>query len=248
MFFYRPLVCRLKGLDNHHSKIDSALFCPVDSSQHHQIIKHMYTPAQFKITDEHQIRSFMDENSFAILISTSEANIETSFLPLYLSKDLQFLYGHLAKANSQWTGWQKNPKVRVLFHGPHAYISPSYYQSSFNVPTWNYTAVSVDGTIEIVEDLKEQKKIINDLVGKHESAFSKPWTLDENDERMMGLFKAIICFKIKIEAIVPKFKLNQNKNEEDQRNVIQHLKQSKHPGDDAVAALMEENLKNSKRN
>jgi len=132
--------------------------------------------------------------------------------------------------------------VRAVFHGPHCYISPRFYKSTFNVPTWNYTAVSVIGKISTVDSLPEQKEIIRHLIVTYEAGAEQPWRLDEADEKMMKLFEAIVCFRIEIENIEAKFKLNQNKSPEDQKSVIERLRIRGLPGDAAIADLMEKNL------
>ncbi|MGY8640031.1 MAG: FMN-binding negative transcriptional regulator [Verrucomicrobiales bacterium] len=108
----------------------------------------MYTPQDFKIDDPELIRLFIEENSFGILVSSRDGSeVDDTHLPLVLSDDGNYLLGHIAKANKHWRNWETNPCVKVIFHGPHSYVSPTYYASEFNVPTWNYTAVSISGSI-----------------------------------------------------------------------------------------------------
>jgi transcriptional regulator len=202
----------------------------------------MYTPSYFLVEDPQMIRDFIARHGFGILISLSNTELETTHIPMYLSEDGKFIFGHLAKANEQWKGWAAEPKVKAIFSGPHSYISPSFYTSSSNVPTWNYTAVAVDGTIEIIDDLEEQKSIINHLTHQYESSLPNPWKLDASNDKLMNMFKAIVCFKICILNTNAKFKLNQNKTAEDQRSVIQHLKNSGSSMDLEVAKLMESKL------
>lgn len=203
----------------------------------------MYTPPDFEIKDFARVRRFIEENSFAILLSSDEGGIQDTHIPLILSSDDRYLIGHIARANAQWKGWEHSPTVKVIFHGPHAYVSPRYYQSEGNVPTWNYTAVSIDGKVEILDSLDEQKAALHALVAAQESSFSDPWTLDESNEGMMRLFGAIVFFRIRIGSWEAKFKLNQNKGQEDQQSVIESLKKSGNQADLDVALLMEEMLK-----
>lgn len=176
----------------------------------------MYTPSSFSVED----------NSFGIVISRCGEDFHDTHTPLYSSSDLNYLYGHIAKANHQWNEWKTCPQVKVIFRGPHTYISPSYYVGEFNVPIWNYTAVSISGRVEILDSLDEQKEVIRSLVDKNEKLFPKPWKFDEEDERLTSLFKAIVCFRVKVQTIEGKFKLNQNKDIEDRLSVIQHLKKT----------------------
>lgn len=202
----------------------------------------MYTPSTFSVEDKETIYQFIENHSFGIIISHGGEEFHDTHTPLYATPELNVLYGHIAKANSQWKDWQANAGVKVLFHGPHTYISPNYYVGSFNVPTWNYTAVSISGVVEILDSLEEKKKVIQSLVAKNEENFPKPWKLDESDERVMNLFNAIVCFRVNVQKIEAKFKLNQNKDIEERQSVIKHLKTSNQFMDLEIAKLMEQSL------
>ena len=130
----------------------------------------------------------------------------------------------------------------MLFYGPHAYISPTDYLSSFNAPTWNYTAVSIDGPIEVLPSMKDKHQVIEHLLGQYESTMENPWQLDTNDKKLMGLLDGIVCFRVQIEQIQAKFKMNQSKSIEDQRHVADQLRRRRGDMNTAVAELMEANL------
>ncbi|MCB1121830.1 MAG: FMN-binding negative transcriptional regulator [Verrucomicrobiae bacterium] len=203
----------------------------------------MYTPSDFKITDPGVIRKFIKENSFGILVSSVDGSkIQETHTPLLLSEDGNFVLGHLARANSHWRDWEKNPQVKIIFHGPHCYVSPSFYTSDFNVPTWNYTAVSIEGIVEIIQSITEQREFMRQLVEENEAAFPSPWNLDEADERFIKLFSAVVFFKVRIDHLEAKFKLNQNKSEEDRLGVIKRLEASNSSFEQAVAQLMKADL------
>jgi len=196
----------------------------------------MYSPATFSITDPSIIRTFVRENGFGIVVSRDGGQIHDTHTPLQISDDLTVITGHIARANRQWKAWAAQPAVKVIFHGPHAYVSPRYYRSEFNVPTWNYSAVSVDGTIEIIEDRDTALRIIQNLVSQYEGPTG--WRLDPDDERYRKLLEAVVCFSIRVEGIEAKFKLNQNKSPEDRQSVISHLLESPHAMDHQTAELM----------
>ena len=204
----------------------------------------MYTPNLFKISDPELIRAFIEENNFGIIVSSVDGtSIQETHTPfLLLSKDSKYLSGHMARANPQWKGWVTNQRAKVIFHGPHCYISPNYYQSEFNVPTWNYTAVSVEGEIEFIEDIHEQKAFMHWLVNEHEQNLPQPWKLDEENEQYIKLFKAVVFFRVRITCMTAKFKLNQNKSEADRESVIGQLSGSPSAFERRVAELIKENL------
>jgi transcriptional regulator len=98
----------------------------------------MYTPPKFKVDDPAVIRNFIEKNSFGVLLSIEGGQIHDTHTPFILSENNQLL-GHIARANPQWKASSEASRVKVIFTGPHAYISPKYYVSEFAVPTWNYT-------------------------------------------------------------------------------------------------------------
>jgi transcriptional regulator len=196
----------------------------------------MYSPSAFSINDPSVIRKFVQQNSFGVLVSGNGEHFHDTHTPLLISEDLTRITGHIARANRQWQFWADRPSVKVIFHGPHSYISPRFYKSEFNVPTWNYSAISIDGKIKIIEDRPLSMQIVQDLISKYEGPSG--WKLNQADERYMKLFDAIICFSIEVEKIDAKFKLNQNKSEEDKQSVISHLFESSQFMDHQTAELM----------
>lgn len=184
----------------------------------------MYTPAHFNIKDRERIISFIRDHSFGILFSADpEGVFHDTHLPLVISDNCQMVSGHIARANPQWKSWEAQSSVKLVFHGPHAYISPSFYQSDFNVPTWNYTAVSLSGEVSLVDERDEQIRIMKELVDFNEKSLPSPWSLDTSDQRYLKLFEALVFFQISVTGIEGKFKLNQNKSEEDRESVIRQL-------------------------
>ena len=201
----------------------------------------MYTPSDFKIKDPEVIRSFIRAHSFGILFSRDvDGHFHDTHLPLLASDDLTSITGHIARANPQWKSWEADSEVKIVFRGPHAYVSPSCYQSEFNVPTWNYSAVSVTGTVRTVSDRVEQTKVMRELVDFHETSRPNPWELDESDSRFMKLYDALVFFSVEIREIEAKFKLNQNKSEADRESVIKSLSETGSLHDADLAAMMRE--------
>jgi transcriptional regulator len=129
----------------------------------------MYTPAHFAETDLSKLHAAIESYSFGTLISRHEEALTASHLPLLLKRDggtpAQFgtLLGHMAKANTQWEqGVGK--EVLAIFSGPHAYISPTWYQEEKTVPTWNYLAVHAYGRLDLVRDSREKLDILRQTV------------------------------------------------------------------------------------
>jgi transcriptional regulator len=200
----------------------------------------MYTPSKFKIDDDAEIRSFIEKHSFGLLLTVEEDRIHDTHTPFLLSEEGELL-GHIAKANPQWKAWTGETQAKVIFTGPHAYISPHYYVSEFAVPTWNYAAVSVTGRIRIIDREDEVLGFLDRLVSAYETS-DAPWTLDRGDERYMKLLSGIVVFSISMDHVEASFKMNQNRSEEDQRKVIDSLSATGCPFDHEVAKLMSKNV------
>jgi transcriptional regulator len=131
-------------------------------------------------------------------------------------------------------------EVLVVFQGEHAYVSPAWYDSHpMSVPTWNFTAVHAYGTARILSE-SELEQTLQQLTNEHEKSLPQPWKLELTQtmrERMLG---AIVGFEITLNRVEGKFKLSQNRSEQDQRNVMEKLAQSEHGKD--VAQSMRKNL------
>lgn len=204
----------------------------------------MYTPPYFRVEDKESLYKFIKKYSFATLFSQTNGHPIATHLPILLNENGNFLYSHMSKVNSQWEEVQGD--VLVVFHGPHTYISPSWYETDDSVPTWNYVAVHVYGEFEIIHDEGELLNTLEDSVEYYESRFPKPWSLDKADpDYISKLSKAIVGFKVKIKSIDGKWKLSQNHSEERQRSVIRALESFSDDNSREIAELMNNNLINN---
>ena len=141
-----------------------------------------------------------------------------SHLPLLLETDAGpngSLIGHLARANPQWQGVD-GQQVLAVFSGPHAYVSPSFYEAENVVPTWNYVAVHVYGTLRVLDDPELLTKILDKSVKMYEQNRPSPWLLDADTAYFEKMVRAIVGFRIEIDRIEGKWKLSQNQPAERQ--------------------------------
>lgn len=205
----------------------------------------MYTPPAFKMDDRKTLHEFIRKHSFATVISHSAADTQVSHLPLLLdpqSGTSGRLIGHMARANGHWKMAADND-VLAIFHGPHAYITPSWYEEKNVVPTWNYTAVHVSGILQLETHAERLQQILTQYVETYESALPEPWSLDAVDDDFRDqLTQAIVGFTIDIDRIEGKWKLSQNHSEDRRQRVIAGLQNRQLPGDGDVAALMQEQI------
>jgi transcriptional regulator len=204
----------------------------------------MYIPAAFHETDPATLFDLIRQYSFGLLVSEFDGEPFASHLPILLDRSFAphgCLVGHMARANPQWQQ-AAGQTVLAVFSGPHAYISPTWYEAGKVVPTWNYAAVHVYGTFRAIDDRDSLLQVVADYVDFYEATLPKPWKFDRASEFSQKLTQAIVGFRIEITRIEGKFKLNQNHPLERQQKVIQALETSESPMDNAVAALMRSRL------
>jgi transcriptional regulator len=195
----------------------------------------MYVPPHFAENDRGKLGTLIAEHGFGLLVTVFEGRPVASHLPFLHEPERNVLRAHVARANPQWKHFSADADVMVVFHGPHAYVSPSWYQAP-GVPTWNYAVAHVYGRARAIEDPAALKDIVEKLTAKYESHYEKPWT-PTYDPRMLN---AIIGVEIAITEVQGKFKLSQNRPAVDRAPVIAQLDASGSEAGRAVAALMKE--------
>lgn len=205
----------------------------------------MYIPSSFAETDIRKLHEFIDTHSFASLVTQGSTGAVASHLPLLLDREAGSqgkLIGHMARANAQWKD-ADGTEAFAIFHGPHAYISPTWYDDKNVVPTWNYVAVHVVGRLHIVSDRETLLQTLRDTVEKYEGGAAVPWSIDEPDEQfLLGLLDSIVGFEIEITRIEGKWKLSQNHTPERRSRVIDTLKQTAGEQQHQIADLMSQTL------
>ena len=200
----------------------------------------MYSPEHFKETNPERISALIKGNPLGMLITAPDGEPFVSHLPFILESSAGSqgkLLGHMARANPQWQHFVEGSKVLVVFQGPHAYVSPSWY-SSPGVPTWNYAVVHLRGIPRLIEGESELEALVEQITHVHESHMPNPWRPNLTGERRSKLLNMIVGFEIELTDIQGKFKLSQNRPLEDQRSVVDKLSQSSNQTEAAVAKLM----------
>jgi len=161
---------------------------------------------------------------------------------------LGVLRAHIGRSNPVVQELAAGVECLVVFQGPEAYISPSWYASKASthkvVPTWNFTMVQVRGTARLVEDASWLQHQIRSLTAQHESGLAEPWEVDDAPvEFIDGLLRAIVGIEIPIASIKGKWKVSQNRSNADMAGVVAGLR-SEGAGDsaEAMAALVAKRL------
>lgn len=199
----------------------------------------MYLPPSFTESDPDKLYQFILDYSFATVIINNQDELEIAHLPLSLNAAKDKLFGHIAKPNPLAKLLQLNQKVKVIFHGPHGYISPTFYpEPTDQVSTWNYAVVHVDGIISQLDPNLLSSKL-DELQLQQDTEYTIDWS-NQHISRKLG---GIIGFEITISKIIGKFKLSQNRTKDEQDSIIRHLKQSKNANSLELASYMQEILK-----
>lgn len=204
----------------------------------------MYNPTAFRQDDLAELHRQILDCRLATVVSQGASGLQASHLPLLLEPgEGQFgtLYGHFARANPQWRDLADGAEALVIFQGPEAYISPSWYQAKAEhgkvVPTWNYIAVHAQGRAEVFEDAERLLQLVSRLSERHEAGRAQPWAVSEAPRDYIdGMLRAIVGFALPIEHLQGKWKLGQNRSAADQAGVREGLAASLDPRDRELAA------------
>ena len=200
----------------------------------------MYTPPHYSNNDIEEIKEFLTQNSFGILINIVDDKPWGTHIPLELEKDDEgndILVGHIAKANPQWKYFRDQTEVLSIFNGPHAYVSSSWYKEE-EVPTWNYIAVHVYGTLKILTE-EETMATMHRLVDKYEKNSKKPVSLKNLSSKTLRQVKGVVGFKIAISDIQATYKLSQTQMD-DHHKIISELEERPDPGSRSIAEHMKD--------
>jgi transcriptional regulator len=203
----------------------------------------VYIPEYFRVRDHEDAIKFMRANPFAILISSTEAGPFATHLPLFVraaaGEEKVVLRGHVAKANPHWRYLEQQPQCLTIFHGPHAFVSPSNYATRESVPTWNYGAVHLYGNAQVFSSPEALQGMLHELIHTFDAAYASQWaSLDEGYRQRM--LRQIVGFEIEVTKMEGKFKLGQNRTREDQENMIASLEKAEDTAVSGVARLMKE--------
>jgi len=204
----------------------------------------MYVPAAFREADREKQFGLIEENSFGLLVSVHQGEPFATHLPLLLDRAAApngRLIGHMARANPQWHEAQ-GQTVLAIFSGPHAYISPTWYEAEDVVPTWNYAAVHAYGTFRAIHDPGGLLKIVGQYVDFFEATMPKPWKFDRESDYSQKLAGSIVGFDIEISRLEGKWKLNQNQPRSRRQKVVAVLRAAGDENSQAMADLITRQL------
>ncbi|MEO6538342.1 MAG: FMN-binding negative transcriptional regulator [Ferruginibacter sp.] len=203
----------------------------------------MYKLPHFTEHDNERVFSFMKENSFAVVTGIGEQYPVASHLPLEIIEENGKLIfsGHLMRKTAHHTAFEKNNNVLVIFHSTPAYINAAWYKEPEQASTVNYMAVHAKGKIFFTDEAGTYAAI-KQITDKHIGTES-PASFDKlSKDYVAAMLKAIIGFKIEVDVIENVFKLSQNRDEEERKNIIEHLEKKTAVGLHFIADEMKKRL------
>lgn len=191
----------------------------------------MYIPKHFRPESRDEILAHIKSFPLGLLISSGLEGILADPIPMILVQregGPDVLIGHLAIANPHVKRLESDSQVLVCFLGAQGYVSPNFYPSKGEthrvVPTWNYSVVQVAGRAKLLHDAETKRSIIDALTRAFEGDGDSAWQIDDAPaEFIEAQLRGIVGLEIEIESLDGKWKLSQNKDERDQRGVIEGL-------------------------
>jgi len=187
----------------------------------------MYVPPKFAVDEAAAWEIVRDAGSGMLVINTDEG-LKSVFVPVTLNDDRTIMTSHLAKANEWWKLAREGDEVLAIFLAASAYVSPSYYPSRVEnpgvVPTWNYVAAEVRGTLSLRPDPEWMLNQVREVTERFEAGRSPEWTLeDSTEDYIQKQLSAIVGIEIAVTSIEGKAKLSQNRPDIDHDSVREHL-------------------------
>ena len=202
----------------------------------------MYSPSYNHVEDRAELLAFMRANNFPVLVTGTGGTLHASHLPVLVGReDPLVLDMHMAKNNPQWNEFFDDQEVMVVFSGPHAYVSPRWYEEKERVPTWNYTAVHAYGLPRIVSEKEKKHESQRRLV----AAMDPQWLpeFDKLSEKYVTMMlEGIVNFEISVTRLETRWKLSQNRSRREMELIAAQLDKSPDSLEKALAALTRKHL------
>ena len=201
----------------------------------------VYLPPLFNEARPEVLAAHIERHDFGMLVSHDETGLQASRIPFLLAREgaALALQGHLARANPQVAQLAAGGEVLAVFAGPHAYVSPTWYQAGPSVPTWNYADVHAYGTVRLIAEEAWLRDLLHRLSERHERGNPAPWRMaDQPADYLAMMLRGIVGFEIAVTRLEGKYKLSQNRPAEDRPRIIAALEERGDEEARAVARLM----------
>jgi transcriptional regulator len=208
----------------------------------------VYVPKHFEETRVDVLHELMRTCPLGTVVTVSADGLDAAHIPFELDPEpapFGTLRGHVARANPLWREHLTARAALVIFHGPDAYISPSWYASKREhgkvVPTWNFAVVHAHGLLRSIEDSRWLLGLVQRLTARHESERTVPWKVtDAPAAYIEESLRAIVGVELTITRLVGKWKLSQNRPASDRESVVRGLRDHSENGAASLADLMQQ--------
>jgi transcriptional regulator len=192
------------------------------------------------------LHKLIEDQPFASLVTMGSSGLFASHIPMVLEQNgiMGQLRGHISRANTQWRDYTPSVEALAIFSGPQHYVSPNWYpekqETGKAVPTWNYVVVHAYGYLKIIEDGEWLMAHLASLTNIHEAASPVPWEIaDAPADYIASLAKGIVGLEMTIERLEGKWKVSQNRSEQDRSGVAMGLAELNTTESLAMKALVE---------
>jgi transcriptional regulator len=214
----------------------------------------MYTPATFREERLDVLHGLIQAHPLGALVRHGAEGLCADHVPFEITAPTPeapfgILRAHVARANPLWRAAGGDDDCMVIFQGPHAYITPAWYaekqRSGKEVPTFNYAVVHAHGPLRAIDDAAWLLGLLERLTARHEADQAAPWRVsDAPADYIDKLLKAIVGIEIPLTRLTGKWKLGQNRTQEDQATMARELTAATQPGAaQALGALIAANVK-----
>lgn len=204
----------------------------------------VYLPPLFTETREEVLLAHIERHDFGLLVTHGAGGMIASQIPFLVERrdGRLYLQGHLARANPQCADLDGADEALAIFTGPHAYVSPTWYEKGPAVPTWNYASVHAYGRSRAIDDRDWLRTLVDRLSERHEAREpTPPWRMAKEPEKYLEIMlKGIVGVEIAVTRLEGKFKLSQNRPPGDRPRIVAALERRDDADSQAVARLMRE--------
>jgi transcriptional regulator len=208
----------------------------------------MYVPKHYSETRVEVLHEFIRANPLGALVTLTPSGLDANHIPFEIDPEpfpFGTLRGHIARANPLWRDVSQNTEALVIFSGPSAYVSPSWYprkrETGKVVPTWLYAVVHAHGPLRIIDDKTWLRDFVETLTNRHEAGRYEPWKVsDAPADYIDRSISAIVGIEMPVTRLIGKWKVNQQRSAKDHAGVIEGLLQEGHASAAAMASLVRE--------
>lgn len=191
----------------------------------------MYLPKHFEETRVEILHVLIRAHPLGALVAQTPRGLEANHIPFEVDPEpapFGTLRGHIARANPLWRDCSRDLESLAIFHGPNAYVSPSWYQTKREtgevVPTWNYAVVHAYGNLRFIDDRAWLRRLLEKLTNRHEAGRLEPWKItDPPAEYIDKQLGAVIGLELPIARLFGKWKASQNRPAKDRDGIIEGL-------------------------